>query len=46
MSHDDIEVICTLALRDQYPNPRPLAYDGIRDLLEDALEGRPPRVTR
>jgi maleylacetate reductase len=46
MSHDDIEIICTLALRDQYPNPRPLAYDGIRDLLEDALEGRPPRVAR
>jgi maleylacetate reductase len=44
VSASDLERICALALRDQYPNPRPLDREGIRELLEDAFEGRPPRA--
>jgi len=44
MSAADIDTITALALRDQYPNPRPLEREGIRQLLEDAFEGRPPRA--
>lgn len=44
MAATDIDRICDLALRDQYPNPRPLERDALRQLLADAFEGRPPRV--
>jgi maleylacetate reductase len=44
MSAADIETIAALALRDQYPNPRPLEREGILQLLQDAFEGRPPRA--
>lgn len=44
MSAGDIEHIAALALRDQYPNPRPLEREGILQLLQDAFEGRPPRA--
>ncbi|CAG2157575.1 Maleylacetate reductase [Cupriavidus yeoncheonensis] len=44
LSEADLERACDLALRDQYPNPRPLERDGIRQLLQDAFEGRPPSV--
>lgn len=43
MPANEIEQICTLALRAQYPNPRALEREAIRQLLEDAFEGRPPR---
>lgn len=42
MSAAHIETIAALALRDQYPNPRPLEREGILQLLQDAFEGRPP----
>ena len=42
LSAGDLDHACDLALRNQYPNPRPLERDGIRQLLEDAFEGRPP----
>lgn len=42
LSEADLDRVCELALRDQYPNPRPLERDGIRTLLHDAFEGRPP----
>ncbi|PLP97001.1 maleylacetate reductase [Cupriavidus pauculus] len=45
MSVGDIDTITALALRNQYPNPRPLEREGIHQLLQDAFEGRPPRMT-
>lgn len=42
LSAADLDQACALALRDQYPNPRALERDGIRQLLADAFEGRPP----
>lgn len=39
----DLALACDLALRNQYPNPRPLEAEGIRRLLADAFEGRRPR---
>jgi maleylacetate reductase len=42
LSRGDLDHACELALRDQYPNPRPLERQDIRRLLEDAFEGRPP----
>ncbi|WP_373377228.1 maleylacetate reductase [Cupriavidus nantongensis] len=44
MAAADLDRVCALALRDQYPNPRPLEPEGIRALLEDAFAGRPPRA--
>lgn len=42
LAEADLDHACELALRDQYPNPRPLERDGIRQLLRDAFEGKPP----
>ncbi|KAF7957131.1 maleylacetate reductase [Cupriavidus sp. UYMU48A] len=42
LSSADLDHACELALHDQYPNPRPLERHGIRQLLEDAFEGKPP----
>lgn len=39
----DVDRACEIALQNQYPNPRPLDRDAIRQLLQDAFEGRPPR---
>ncbi|GJG96652.1 maleylacetate reductase [Cupriavidus pauculus] len=38
----DLARACELALRDQYPNPRPLEAEGIKQLLSDAYAGRRP----
>jgi maleylacetate reductase len=38
----DLARACDLALRDQYPNPRPLEVEGITQLLRDAYIGRRP----
>lgn len=43
MRKDDLERACELALQNQYPNPRPLETGAIRQLLDDAYEGRRPR---
>ncbi|WP_316156730.1 maleylacetate reductase [Cupriavidus sp. BIC8F] len=42
MREEDLDHACELALRDQYPNPRPLDAHGIRQLLDDAFHGRRP----
>ena len=38
-SGEDIERAATLAVEKQYPNPRPVTQEGVRELLEAALEG-------
>lgn len=35
---------CDIALQNQYPNPRPLERAPLRQLLQDAWEGAPPRA--
>ncbi|MFS8980291.1 maleylacetate reductase [Cupriavidus necator] len=42
MREEDLDRACELALREQYPNPRPLDAAGIRQLLDDAFHGRRP----
>jgi len=44
MKPDGIDHAADLAVRNASYNPRPLTKEGIRTLLEDAFEGRPPRV--
>jgi len=38
----DVDRACELALQSPYPNPRPLEAAAIRQLLQDAFEGRRP----
>ncbi len=38
----DLDRACDIALQNQYPNPRPLERAAIRQLLQDAYEGRRP----
>jgi alcohol dehydrogenase class IV len=38
----DLDRACEIALQNQYPNPRPLQQAAIRQLLQDAFEGRRP----
>ena len=38
----DLDRACEIAMRNQYPNPRPLERGAIRALLQDAFEGRRP----
>ena len=42
MKESDLDVACAHALQNQYPNPRPLARDAIRALLQNAWEGARP----
>lgn len=42
MREDDLDKACEVALQNQYPNPRPLEAGPIRQLLQDAWEGRRP----
>lgn len=42
MKAEDLDRACEIALQNQYPNPRPLEADAIRQLLENAFEGRRP----
>ncbi|MGY6119535.1 maleylacetate reductase [Paraburkholderia strydomiana] len=46
MRSDDISKVRDLALRDQYPNPRPLDPAALTALLEDAFHGRKPSSMR
>jgi alcohol dehydrogenase class IV len=42
MKASDLDLACAHALTNQYPNPRPLARDAIRALLQNAWEGVRP----
>jgi alcohol dehydrogenase class IV len=42
MREQDLDRACDLAMGNQYPNPRPLEKQAIRQLLQDAYEGRRP----
>jgi alcohol dehydrogenase class IV len=42
MRQEDLDKACDIALRNQYPNPRPLEAAAIRALLQDAFDGRRP----
>lgn len=44
MQEADLDRACELALSSQYPNPRPLERDALRQLLQDAFEGNRPRA--
>jgi alcohol dehydrogenase class IV len=44
MPADQLDRACDIALRNQYPNPRPLERAAIRQLLQDAFDGRRPSV--
>jgi maleylacetate reductase len=42
MTRDQLDRAADLAVRNAYYNPRPITRDGIRNLLEDAFNGRRP----
>ena len=42
MQAGELDRACDIALQNQYPNPRPLERAAIRQLLQDAFEGRRP----
>jgi maleylacetate reductase len=42
MKQADVDRACDIALQNQYPNPRPLEPGAIRQLLQDAFDGRRP----
>lgn len=44
MKAGDLDRACELAMQNQYSNPRPLEHAAIRQLLQDAFEGRRPSV--
>jgi alcohol dehydrogenase class IV len=39
---EDLDKACEIALQNQYPNPRPLEKVALRQLLQDAFEGKCP----
>jgi len=43
LKQGDVDRACDIALQNQYPNPRPLERDAIRQLLQDAFDGARPR---
>jgi alcohol dehydrogenase class IV len=44
MAEADLDRAADLAVQNQYPNPRPLERGAIRKLLQDAYDGRRPRL--
>jgi maleylacetate reductase len=42
MKAEDLDRACDIAMQNQYPNPRPLEKGAIRQLLQDAFEGKRP----
>ncbi len=42
MTEADLDRACEIAMQNQYPNPRPLERDAIRQLLQNAFEGLRP----
>jgi maleylacetate reductase len=45
MQPQDIDRACDIALQNQYPNPRPLERGAVRQLLQDAFDGRRPAAS-
>jgi len=43
LAESDLDVAAQLAMRSPYANPRVLSQEAIRQLLDDAFHGRPPR---
>ena len=43
MVENDLDRVCQLAMQNQYPNPRPLEQVALRQLLQNAFEGKPPQ---
>jgi maleylacetate reductase len=44
MKEGDLDKACEIAMSNQYPNPRPLQWAALRQLLQDAFEGRRPAL--
>ena len=44
MAASDLDKACALALQNRYPNPRELEARAVRQLLQDAWEGRRPEA--
>jgi maleylacetate reductase len=44
MRRENLAEAAALAVKNPYYNPRAITEEGVRALLEDAFEGRPPRV--
>jgi len=44
MNESDLDRACAITLQNQYPNPRPPDESAIRQLLQDAYEGRRPQI--
>jgi alcohol dehydrogenase class IV len=42
LQEEDLDRACEITLASPYPNPRPLERAGIRQLLQDAFEGKRP----
>ena len=42
MREEDLDRACDIALRNAYPNPRPLEARALRALLQNAFDGAPP----
>ncbi len=42
MQAQDLDKACDIAMGNQYPNPRPLEREAVRQLLQDAFEGKRP----
>jgi maleylacetate reductase len=42
MKEEDLDKACAIAMQNQYPNPRPLERDALRQLLHNAFEGNRP----
>lgn len=42
MRESDLDQACSIAMQNQYSNPRPLEPEAIRQLLQDAYDGRRP----
>ncbi len=44
MKASDLDKACDIAMQNQYPNPRPLERAAIRQLLQQAFDGRRPEA--
>ena len=42
MQEADLDKACDIAMQNQYPNPRPLERVALRQLLQNAFDGRRP----
>jgi alcohol dehydrogenase class IV len=42
LKEPDLDQACEIALQNQYPNPRPLERQALRELLQYAFEGARP----